>query len=37
MSGGDVSYMQTVEQALDELAEEMERWLDVDGLLGMAG
>ena len=33
MSGGDVSYMQTVEQALDELAEEMERWLDVDGLL----
>ena len=34
--GGDVSYMETVEQALDELAEEMERWLDVDGLLGMA-
>ena len=33
ISGGDVSYMQTVEQALDELAEEMERWLDVDGLL----
>jgi hypothetical protein len=28
--------METVEQALDELAEEMERWLDVDGLLGMA-
>jgi hypothetical protein len=25
--------MQTVEQALDELAEEMERWLDVEGLL----
>jgi adenosylcobyric acid synthase len=34
--GGDVSYMETVEKALDELAEEMERWLDVDGLLGMA-
>ncbi len=35
--GSDVSYMEIVEQALDELAQEMERWLDVDGLLGMAG
>ncbi len=34
--GSNVSYMETVEQALDELAQEMERWLDVDGLLGMA-
>jgi adenosylcobyric acid synthase len=33
---GNVSYMETVEHALDELAEEMERWLDVDELLGMA-
>ena len=33
---GDISYMATVEQALDELAQEMERWLDIDGLLGMA-
>ena len=34
--GNNVSYMQSVEQALDELAEEMERWLDIDGLLAMA-
>jgi len=32
----DISYMKSVEQALDELAEEMERWLDVDGLLESA-
>lgn len=31
--GTEVSYMQSVEDALDELAQEMERWLDVDGLL----
>lgn len=31
-----LSYKQSVEDALDELAQEMERWLDVDGLLGMA-
>lgn len=34
--GSDVSYMETVEQALDELAQEMERWLDIDGLLNIA-
>ena len=34
--GNNVSYMQSVEQALDELAEEMERWLDIDRLLAMA-
>ncbi len=33
VGGGHISYMETVEQALDELAEEMELWLDVDGLL----
>ena len=28
--------MELVEQALDELAEEMERWLDIDGLFQIA-
>jgi len=34
--GGKTSYMRGVEQALDELSSEMEHWLDIDGLLGMA-
>ena len=34
--GSGISYLKTVEQALDELAEEMERWLDIDGLLQIA-
>jgi len=34
--GGDTSYMRGVEQALDELAGEIEHWLDVDAMLGMA-
>lgn len=33
---GDVSYRQSVEGALDELAQEMEHWLDVGGLLKTA-
>ncbi len=31
------SHLAKVEQALDELAGDMERYLDVDGLLGLAG
>lgn len=31
------SYSASLELALDELAGEMEKWLDIDGLLGVAG
>ncbi|MEM7291436.1 MAG: cobyric acid synthase CobQ, partial [Pseudomonadota bacterium] len=33
----NVSYAATVEQALDELAEKLEEYLDIDGLLAVAG
>jgi len=35
-AAGQVSHRQQVETALDELAENMEKHLDVDGLLGIA-
>jgi adenosylcobyric acid synthase len=36
ISGSGTNYRESVEQALDELAEHMEKHLDVDGLLKIA-
>jgi len=36
VADGDANYLDAVDQALDELAAEIETHLDVDGLLGLA-